>query len=209
MPSSWRGRSSTTTITSRTSVPLRSATRPRVSPSGRSRSSRSARCSAAGHLLHVDARAGVEHRAALGQRDHRERVRAAVGGEPRALERVDGDVDLRRRAVADLARRCGASAPRPSPPRRSPRRRPCGRCGARRACRRRPPGRPPPCRPCPTSCAADSAAASVTRTSSSARLRSTGAGLIYSTPGGLRIRSVWPAVIAPPTIIRIVPSSAP
>ena len=42
MPSSWRGRSSTTTITSPTSTPLRSATRATVSPIGRSRSSTSA-----------------------------------------------------------------------------------------------------------------------------------------------------------------------
>ena len=41
------------------------------------------------------------------------------------------------------ARRCGASAPRPSRPRRSPRCRPCGR--KPRACRRPPPGRPTPC----------------------------------------------------------------
>ena len=57
---------------------------------------------AAGHLLHVDARAGVEHRAALGQRDHGQRVRHAERAQPRALERVDGDVDLRVGAVADL-----------------------------------------------------------------------------------------------------------
>ena len=56
---------------------------------------------AAGDLLHVDAGAGVEHRPALRQRDHRERRRLALGGEPGALERVDGDVDLGRAAVAD------------------------------------------------------------------------------------------------------------
>jgi hypothetical protein len=56
----------------------------------------------AGHLLHVDARAGVEHRALLRQRDDRQRVRHALGGQRRALERVDGDVDGGRRAVADL-----------------------------------------------------------------------------------------------------------
>ena len=43
IPSSWRGRLSTTAITSLTSVPLRSAIRSTVSPSGRSRSSRSAK----------------------------------------------------------------------------------------------------------------------------------------------------------------------
>ncbi len=58
-------------------------------------------CVGPGHLLHVDAGAGVEHRAALGQGDHGERVRAALGGEARTLERVDRDVDLGRLAVAD------------------------------------------------------------------------------------------------------------
>ena len=55
-----------------------------------------------GHLLHVDGGARVEHRAALRQRDHRQRVREAHRGQLGALERIDGDVDLRRRAVADL-----------------------------------------------------------------------------------------------------------
>ena len=39
----------------------------------------------AGHFLHVDAGPRVEHRPALAQRDHRERVRHALGGERRAL----------------------------------------------------------------------------------------------------------------------------
>ncbi len=55
----------------------------------------------AGHLLHVHARPGIEHRAAARQRDHRQRARHPVRGERRALQRIDGDVDLRRRAVAD------------------------------------------------------------------------------------------------------------
>ena len=54
------------------------------------------------HLLHVDARAGVEHRPLLGQRDHGQRARHAQRAQARALERVDGDVDLRLRAVADV-----------------------------------------------------------------------------------------------------------
>jgi hypothetical protein len=54
------------------------------------------------HLEHVDAGPGVEHRAAVGQRDRGERVRHPVGAELRPLERVDRDVDLRRRSVADL-----------------------------------------------------------------------------------------------------------
>ena len=56
---------------------------------------------AAGDLLHVDAGARVEHRSPLRQRDHRERRRLALGGEPGALERVHGDVHLGRAAVAD------------------------------------------------------------------------------------------------------------
>ena len=57
---------------------------------------------AAGHLLHVHARARVEHRALLGDRDDRERVRHAAGDERRALERIDRDVDARAGAVADV-----------------------------------------------------------------------------------------------------------
>ena len=72
-----------------------------------------------GDLLHVDDRAGVEHRAALGQRDHRHRAVAAHRGERRAVDRVDGDVDLRAGGRRRSARRCRASARRPSRPRRS------------------------------------------------------------------------------------------
>ncbi len=53
-------------------------------------------------LLHVDARAGVEHRAPLRHRDHRDRVVAAERRERGALERVDRDVHERGSAVADL-----------------------------------------------------------------------------------------------------------
>ena len=55
-----------------------------------------------GDLLHVDGGAGEEHRPALRDRDHRDRVRLAERGQPRALERVDRDVDLGPLAVADL-----------------------------------------------------------------------------------------------------------
>ena len=37
-----------------------------------------------------------------GERDHRQGVRHPVRGQARALERVDGDVDVRQRAVADV-----------------------------------------------------------------------------------------------------------
>ena len=99
-----------------------------------------------GDLLHVHGRAGEEHRAALGDRDHRDRVRLPERGQARSLERVDRDVDGRAGAVADRARRCRASAPRPSPPRRSRRRRPSRRCRASRASRRPRPGRRRSCR---------------------------------------------------------------
>ena len=56
----------------------------------------------AGHLLHVHARAGIEHRPPRRQRDHRQCARHPVGGERRALERVDRDVHLRGRAVTDV-----------------------------------------------------------------------------------------------------------
>ena len=55
-----------------------------------------------GDLLHVDGGAGEEHRAALGDGDHRDRARLPERGEPRALERIDRDVDLRPFAVPDL-----------------------------------------------------------------------------------------------------------
>ena len=57
---------------------------------------------AARELFHVDAGAGVEHRAALGERDHRQGARHPEGAEARPLQRVDRDVDLRRAAVADV-----------------------------------------------------------------------------------------------------------
>ena len=100
--SSWRGRSSITTVTSPMPMPLRSATSLSVSASGRSSDEQVGDLLAAGDLLHVDARARVEHRAALGERDDGERARHPERRQPRALERVDRDVDLRRRAVADL-----------------------------------------------------------------------------------------------------------
>ena len=53
-------------------------------------------------LLHVERRAGEEHRAALGDGDDRDRVRLPERGQPRPLERIDGDVDLRTLAVPDL-----------------------------------------------------------------------------------------------------------
>ena len=53
-----------------------------------------------GDLLHVDVGRG-EQRARLGHRHHGDRARHVLGAERRALERIDGDVDLRAAAVAD------------------------------------------------------------------------------------------------------------
>jgi hypothetical protein len=50
----------------------------------------------AGHLLHVEDGARVEHRAAVGEGDDGERVGKALGAQVRALERVNRDVHLRR-----------------------------------------------------------------------------------------------------------------
>ena len=128
---------------------------------------------AAGHLLHVDARARVEHRAPLG----RARSRRARSACPSAHRRVpsSGSTAMstsRRRAVADLLavvehRRLVLLALADHDDAVH-----VDRVRARRACRRRRPGRRPPCRRGRPSGRAGSAAASVTRTSSSARLRS-------------------------------------
>ena len=52
-------------------------------------------------LLHV-VEVGVEHRAALGERDGRDAPGDAASDQARAVDRVDGDVDRRGVAVADL-----------------------------------------------------------------------------------------------------------
>ena len=100
------------------------------------------------------------------------RVREALGAQlacPRAgRPRCPPRAASRRRS----ARRCRASAPRPSPPRRSPPGRPSRRCRARGASRRPRRRRPTPSRPRPIQRAHASAAYSVVRTSSMARLRS-------------------------------------
>src|SRR3546814_9905098 len=44
-------------------------------------------------LVHIDV-GGVEQAAFFGDREHRERVGPRLGGDRRAFERVDGDVDL-------------------------------------------------------------------------------------------------------------------
>ena len=57
---------------------------------------------AGGDLLHVEHGGRVEHRAALGDGDDRDRVRHALGHQRRAVDRVDRDVAQRAGAVADL-----------------------------------------------------------------------------------------------------------
>ena len=57
---------------------------------------------AARDLVHVDRGAGKEHRPSLGERDHCDRIRLAERGQTRALEGIDGDVDLRPVAAADV-----------------------------------------------------------------------------------------------------------
>ena len=123
MRSSWRSRSSTTTVRSFTSTPFASATRSTFSVGERVDVDRVRRLGPDGDLVHVDGRAGEEHRPALGDGDHGDRVRHPERRQPRALERVDRDVDLRARCRRRPPRRCRASAPRPSRPRRSRRRR--------------------------------------------------------------------------------------
>src|SRR5262249_26253670 len=53
-------------------------------------------------LLHVERGTGVEHRAPLAHRDHGDRAAAAERRQGGAVDRVDGDVHVRRRAVPDL-----------------------------------------------------------------------------------------------------------
>ena len=206
MPSLWRGRSSTTTITSRTSVPLRSATSWIVSPSGRSRSSRSARCSPAAIFSMYTHGPGsnIEPRSDSA-------ITASALGRPSAASRVpsSGSTAMSTSGPSP-APTCsplwsiGASSFSPSPMTTMPFMDTVGRTACMPSTAA---WSAASLSPWPTSRAADRAAASVTRTSSSARLRSTGV-LIYMTPGGLRTRSVWPAAIPPPTIIRTLPRKA-
>ena len=142
-----RSRSSTTTETSRGVTPFAFATALTFSVGDASMSIDVDPVRADGDLLHVHGRAREEHRAALGDRDHRDRVRLPERRQARSLERVDRDVDRGCRCRRRRARRCRASAPRPSRPRRSRRRRPSRPCRASRASRRPPPGRRRSCRP--------------------------------------------------------------
>src|SRR4249920_2700835 len=60
------------------------------------------RAGADGDLLHIERRAGEEHRPALGDGHDGDRAGLAKRGEARTLERIDGDVDVGPVAVPDL-----------------------------------------------------------------------------------------------------------
>ena len=55
-----------------------------------------------GDLVHVEHRRRVEHGAALGHRQHRDRVGQALAHQRRAVDRVDREIAVRPVAVADL-----------------------------------------------------------------------------------------------------------
>ena len=55
-----------------------------------------------GDLVHVEHRRRVEHRAAVGHREHRDGVGHALAHQRGAVDRVDGEVAVRAVAVADL-----------------------------------------------------------------------------------------------------------
>ena len=54
-----------------------------------------------GQLLHVDDARRVVHRAALGNGDHRDGIRQALGEQRRAIDRIDRQVDFWRLSVTD------------------------------------------------------------------------------------------------------------
>ena len=166
---------------------------------------------AAGELLHVDARTGIEHRAALGQRDHRQRVRHPLGGQPSSpradRRRCRPAAPSRRRP----ARRCRASAPRPSRPRRSRRRRPSGPCRSTARIASTAAWSAASLSPSPTSCAAASAAGlgHAHQLEREVAIRTGALVRRDMTPGGLRTRSVSPALIAPRRTAGSAPTGAP
>ncbi len=131
-------------------------------------------------------RAGEEHRAALGDCDHGDRVRLPERGQPRPLERVDRDVHLRpagRSPTSSPLKSIGASSFSPSPITTTP--------PSRRVSRTKRIASTAAWSAALLVAAADPArrrhrAASVTRTSSSARLRS---GAVPRAHGGAPIRA--------------------
>ena len=99
---SWRGRSRMHTVMSRTDSALTLATRADVLADRRGDVDGVDGVGADGDLVHVEDRRRVEHRAALGDREHRDRVRHALAHQRGAVDRVDGEVAFRAVAVADL-----------------------------------------------------------------------------------------------------------
>ena len=191
MPSLWRGRSSTTTITSRTSVPLRSATSRSSRPAGGR--GRAGRPGARPPPSSPCTRTGPGRTSSRARTARSRRARSAGRRRPAACPRAGRP--RCRPPAASPSPTCsplwsiGASSFSPSPMTTMP----SMDTVCSTACMPSTAAwSAASLSPWPTSRAADRAAASVTRTSSSARLRSTGV-LIYMTPGGLRTRSVWPA----------------
>ena len=116
--SAWRGRSRITAVTSRTDSPLASATARMLSVGRLLQADLAGGLRPHRQLLHVDARARIEHGAALAHGDHRRgrRPGRARSGWCRRWGR------RRRRSSAGCRRRCAprcrAWGPRPSRPRR-------------------------------------------------------------------------------------------
>ena len=169
--SAWRGRSRMQTTRSATSTFLALARSARFC-AGRLVEIDDAVGQAAADrdLVHVDV-GRIEEAAMLGHRHDGQRIGQALGGDGGAFQRIERDVDLgaRRRRPS---RRYRASAPRRARPRRSPR---CRRWRATLSAVRMASTAAWSAifsSPRPISLEAASAAASVTRTASSARLRS-------------------------------------
>ncbi len=99
---SWRGRSSSMTVTSSARLPLALATAAMLSRDGRLDVDDVGGLGAGDQLLHVEDRRRVVHRPARRDREHRDGVRHALGRQGRAVDRVDRDVALGSGAVADL-----------------------------------------------------------------------------------------------------------
>ena len=174
--SAWRSRSRMTAVQSSTFLPLALAMRCEVPGRALAQVDHAARLGADRDLLHV--RVGrVEELAVVGDRDHADRVGRAGRAQVGALERIDRDVDLRRVVVVACqpAPTCspmnsiGASSRSPSPITTVPRmsiasnaRRIASTATWSASLRS----------PRPIRRADASAAASVMRTTSSARLRS-------------------------------------
>ena len=92
--SACRGRSRMQAVISDTGTPLAFASATTLSPAGASRSTSAWRVAGAdGDLVHVHV-GRVQQAAALRHGEHGERVRHRLGADGRALERIDGDVDL-------------------------------------------------------------------------------------------------------------------